>query len=407
MVFGFIRRDLEPTGEYRFLDSVTRIGITHKATNTRLRVISSNGKTAMGLVNTSFAIADEPGSWEIQGGQLMWDALTGAMGKPGSKMRIIVIGTLAPAAQNSGHWWWDLVHDGSKRSTYVMALQGSAESWDSWSTIRKCNPLVAIDAGFRKKLLEERDAARLDSRLRARFLSYRLNLPSADDAEVLLTTEDWKRVERRQVPDRVGRPWVGVDLGGGRAWSCAVAIYRSGRTEAIAVAPGIPSLEDQEKRDRVPRGTYGNLYDDGQLEVAEGLRVQPPSMLWKMVMERWGRPQLVICDRFRLAELEDAIQHQARIEPRITRWSEASYDIRALRKLAKDGPLSVSDDSRMLIATSLSRAQVKNDDAGNVRQVKHGVNNVSRDDVAQALTYAAGAFERNPQPRSVRSLGLA
>ena len=28
----FSRSDLEPTGEYRFLDSVTRIGITHKAT---------------------------------------------------------------------------------------------------------------------------------------------------------------------------------------------------------------------------------------------------------------------------------------------------------------------------------------------------------------------------------------
>ena len=88
MVFGFIRRELEPTGEYRFIDSSTRIGILHKSTNTRLRVISSsNGKTAMGLVNTSLAVADEPGSWEIQGGALMWDALTGALGKPGSKMR--------------------------------------------------------------------------------------------------------------------------------------------------------------------------------------------------------------------------------------------------------------------------------------------------------------------------------
>ena len=405
MVWGFIRRDLEPTGEYRFIDSVTRLGITHKSSNTRLRVISSNGKTAMGLVNVGIAVADEPGSWQIN--SLMWDALTGALGKPGSKLKIIVIGTLAPAATGSGHWWYDLIHDGSKRSTYVMALQGNLETWDSWSTIRKANPLTAIDAGFRQKLLEERDAARLDSRLRARFLSYRLNLPSADEAEVLLTTDDWKRVERRQVPDRVGRPYVGIDLGGGRAWSAAVAVWRNGRTEAIAVTPGIPSLAEQERRDRVPRGTYASLYDDGQLEVAEGLRVQPPRMLWDFIMERWGRPQLVICDRFRLPEMEDAINHQARIEPRITRWSEASFDIRALRKLAKDGPLSVADDSRMLIATSLSRAQVKNDDGGSVRMIKHGVNNVSRDDVAQALTYAAGAFERNPQPRSVRSLGLA
>ena len=32
IVYKFVRDELEPTGEYRFLDSATRIGITHKAT---------------------------------------------------------------------------------------------------------------------------------------------------------------------------------------------------------------------------------------------------------------------------------------------------------------------------------------------------------------------------------------
>ena len=51
IVFRFVQADLEPTGEYRFLDSATRIGITHAASNTRLRVLSSNANTAMGIVN--------------------------------------------------------------------------------------------------------------------------------------------------------------------------------------------------------------------------------------------------------------------------------------------------------------------------------------------------------------------
>ena len=38
--FRFVREWLEPTGEYRFIDSVTRLGITHKPTNTKLRVMS-------------------------------------------------------------------------------------------------------------------------------------------------------------------------------------------------------------------------------------------------------------------------------------------------------------------------------------------------------------------------------
>ena len=324
----------------------------------------------------------------------MWDALTGALGKPGSPLKIIIIGTLAPQATGAGHWWWDLIHDGTKGSTYVMSLQGDSDTWDKWSTIRKANPLTAISKEFRAKLLEERDAARGDVRLKARFLSYRLNLPTASESDVLLTVEDWARVVDRETPERKGRPIVGVDLGGGRAWSAATALWQSGRVEALAVAPGIPNLAEQERKDRVPKGTYERLYDCGQLDIAEGLRVQPPAQLWEAIHERWGRPVVIICDRFRLAELQDAVQAGSRIEPRMTRWSEQSFDIRALRKMAKDGPLSVDAGSKLLIETSLARSKVKNDDAGNVVMVKHGTHNTGRDDVCAALVMASGGFAR-------------
>ena len=49
---------------------------------------------------------------------------------------------------------------------------------------------------------------------------------------------------------------------------------------------------------------------------------------------------------------------------RMSRWSEHSEDIRALRRRAKDGPLSVESGSRDLLSASLSAALVKNDDAG-------------------------------------------
>ena len=50
--------------------------------------------------------------------------------------------------------------------------------------------------------------------------------------------------------------------------------------------------------------------------------------------------------------------------PRVTRWSEASEDIRAVRKIAADGPLACEESSRLLVAASLSAAMVKNDDQG-------------------------------------------
>ena len=223
---------------------------------------------------------------------------------------------------------------------------------------------------------------------------------------MLLTVDDWERVTSRAVPERAGRPIVGIDLGAGRAWSAAAAIWRSGRIEAIAIAPGIPSLEAQEKRDRVPAGTYRQLAASGALRVADGLRVQPPAALVRAARDTWGSLEVIFCDRFRLAELQDCVNGTP-IMPRVTRWSEASEDIRATRKYAADGPLACDPASRDLITASLAAAMVKNDDQGSVRLVKRGTNNTGRDDVAAALTLACGALSRAPAPRRKMYHGLA
>ena len=403
IVHRFTRQDIEPRGGFRFIDSTTRLGITHLESNTRLRILSSKAKTAFGVVGVPLMVCDEPGSWEVVGGQLMHDAIETAQGKPGSSLRVVYIGTLAPA---TGGWWHDLIADGSHGSTYVMSLQGDRRKWDQWGEIRRCNPLMSTFAESRAVLLEERDKARRDTRLKARFLSYRLNLPTADESAVLLTVEDWKRVLSRPVPERVGRPIVSVDLGGGRAWSAAVGIWKSGRVEAAAIAPGLPAVSDQETRDRVPRGTYQRLVDDGTLHLAEGLRVPKPAQLCDLVRELWGVPAVIVCDRFRLGELQDAA-NGCHVAPRISRWSEASEDIRALRSLAADGPLACEVRSRGLLTASLAVAMVKNDDQGNTRLAKKGTANCSRDDAAAALVLAAGAVSRAFPRRRWRYAGAA
>ena len=84
----------------------------------------------------------------------MSDAIFTAQGKPGSNLRVVLIGTLAPAVSG---FWHDLVEAGSNRTTYVQSLKGDPKKWDKWSEIRRCNPLVAISAPFRAKLIEERN----------------------------------------------------------------------------------------------------------------------------------------------------------------------------------------------------------------------------------------------------------
>ena len=122
---------------------------------------------------------------------------------------------------------------------------------------------------------------------------------------------------------------VGLDMGSNRAWSSATAIYENGRAEAIAVAPGIPSIADQEKRDRVSAGTYQKLLDRGRLHVDADRRVPRVSKLIDKVWE-WN-PAVLVCDRFRLSEVLDVVRGRVRVVPRVWQWSSASEDIRNLQ----------------------------------------------------------------------------
>ena len=396
LTYSFIRKALEPSGEYRWIDSATRLGATHRISNTKLRAISSNAKTSFGLVGVPICVLDEPGALETVGGQLLASALFTAQGKPGSDLKVICCGTLAPMATSAGHWWYDLVAAGTTGSTFVMKYQGDPATWDQWPTIRKANPLAQISANFRKKLLQERDAARRDSRLKARFLSYRLNCPTGDSSTMLLSTEDWEAMISRPVPERRGKPVIGYDLGSGRAWSAAVALWANGRVEALAVAPGLPDLAAQEKRDRVPRGSYQKLEASGRLMVEDGVTHQTAKFLHEHAYEAWGPAQVVVADRFQFNSLKSLVWDCPLIR-RVSRWSEAAEDIRALRKLAADGPLAVEEDSRPLLKASLGVSEVKNDDQGSTRLVKRGVNNEARDDVAAAFVLGAGVLNRRMQ----------
>ena len=96
----------------RFSDNSLMCRIRHPKTRTEVTVLPASGKSAMGLVNARLVIADEPGSWKPADGLLMHDALQGAHGKPGSALRVLYVGTVAPAV--SPHWWADLVEGGHR-----------------------------------------------------------------------------------------------------------------------------------------------------------------------------------------------------------------------------------------------------------------------------------------------------
>ena len=408
VLLNFVREALrggaeEDNDNYRYLDSGQRLAVTHRETNTKLRVLSSSGKRAMGLAQFSTILADEPGSWETRGGALMWDALRQSLGKREGQ-RLFLIGTRAPAETAS--WWPSLLDGGAGSGTHVTVRSAPPdEPWDAWPTIRKVNPLVMHSASLRKTILRERDDARRSPELRPAFEAYRLNRQVDVYSDVLVTTEAWKAVEARPVPAREGRPIVGIDLGSERSWSAAWCLWRNGRSECYAVCPGIPDLAERERADAMPRGLYRKLAADGVLIVDEDLRVSRPATLIDHLLELGVRPEVIYCDRFMLGTLQDAVAGRWPIVPRVTRWSEATEDIAGFRKLVHDGPLSITSECRALARVGLSQATVASDDQGSVRITKkrHGR---SRDDVAVAGALAAGALVRamgKPVRRPLRS----
>ena len=391
--FGILESWLRGDDDYKIASSITQAHIVHKPTGTEVAVKAANPKTAQGIVNVSLIIGDEPGAWEINGGQAVSDALETALGKPGPAMKVIYIGTLGPLATHAGHWYYDMIAHGTDedRGIYVMALTGQRRKWDRQKELKRVNPLMWQYPNSRRTLLQELKDAKKDTRLKARFLTYRLNVPTGDESTVLLTVDEWERVLDREPGEIEGVPVIGIDMGAGRAWCAAVAWWPNQRIEAFAVCPGIPSIAEQEERDIVPRGSYERLVDRGLLKVAEGYRIPPAWMVVQEIRDRWGGHVSAISDRFREQELLDA--GMAALTARVTQWSEAAFDIRALRRAANDGELSVGE-SRALFEQSLSATMVEHDKAGNMRIIKKGFDNQGRDDVSAALALAAGEAKR-------------
>ena len=279
--------------------------------------------------------------------------------------------------------------------THVTVLTApDSEPWDAWSTIRRVNPLVMHNEALRKTILRERDDARRDESQRPAFEAYRLNRQVEVYKDMLILADAWRRVEARPVPEREGRPLVGLDLGAERSWSAAWAVWPNGRSECYAVCPGIPDLAERERQDAMPRGLYRKLHDDGVLLVDEGLRVSRPATLIDHRVGIGIKPETIYCDRFALGTLKDAVAGRWPIVDRVARWSDATEDISGFRRLVADGPLSIAEESRALARVGLSQAVVHSDDQGSVRLAKrrHGR---SRDDVAASGVLACGALARS------------
>ena len=373
--------------------------------DTAVTVYPSNGKRLLGLgAAQHLLIADEPGSWNVRDGDLIWAALTGALGKIEGQ-RVIVIGTISPA--EAGSWWPRLVAAGSDPTTYVQIhAAAKADGWDSMKAAERANPLLRTRPGLRAVVKGERDKARRDPELQPGYEAFRLNRHRSADNDDLVTPAEWAGVLDRPAPPREGAAVLGVDLGATRSWSAAALAWQNGRLEVYASIPGLPDLAAQERRDGLARGTLARLVDRGVVVVADGKHIASGELVLDALpadVEIAG----VVADRFASGTLIDALADRGLPDPewRVNQWSTASEDIAHFREAVLDGPLSVAVDGRELSTLSIAASRVERDTSGNKKLRKS--HKRRRDDVSCAAVLAVSALARWPKPVPLRVLTLA
>ena len=387
--------------QWMFEDNSQRIMATRKECRSRMRVMSSSAKGALGLGGRQTLIVfDEPASSDEREGAAMYAALAGALGK--TDTRLMLIGTLAPASING--WWPRLVKSGSYEHRHVTLMSATdKEPWDDLRLAYRLNPLTKVNPLLRSVIKSERNDARKSQESEQRYRADRLNQHVLLADTSLLSVSDWDAVLARPVPPREGKCHVGLDIGSSRSWSAAWFLWPNGRTECIANVPGIPNLHEQERHNALPRGTLQRLVNDGALVVDEGKRLAQVSTLVNAMREY---PIMgITCDRFHVNALRDEVGGRWPIQTRVCQWSEYSEDIAAFRRDVVDGDLSVDPRCRALATLGVSQAEVEHDRSGNCRLVK--TNQRRRDDIAVAAVLASGKRARQGGSRRIRVASTA
>lgn len=378
-------RRRRPDRVWRVWDTAQQARIEHVPSGARVRCVGSDPRRAHGLAPT-LVLADEGTQWPPTTGEKMVAALRTAAGKQ-PLSRFVALGT---RPDDPEHWFEKLLYGGADYSQIHAARPQDKPGWKR--TWQRANPSMRYLPDLEDAIRAEYAAAKRDPSLMASFESLRLNLGVPDtDVAMLISADLWSEIEG--VAPMSGPVCWGVDLGGAVAQSAVAAFWpETGAVAAVAAFGDNPSLEERGHRDGVA-GLYRQCWREGSLITTPG-RTADVEQLLRVALERFGRPVVVAADRYRIADLRDALD-KARVPPGVLEPRGMGYigqgeDVRLFLRACAEG--RVTPTRSLLIRSSLGAARVSTDAAGNRKIVK--ARHRARDDVACSLVVAVGAGER-------------
>ena len=276
----------------------------------------------------SLILADEPAQWPESTGERMVAALMTALGKI-PDARLIALGT-RPAGND--HWFAKALAGGADYAqTHAAAPADPPFQRRTWA---KANPSINFMPDLEATIRREAGHAKTDPALFPGFRALRLNGGTSDTEEaMLIDAGTWEGIEG--AADRAGPVIWGCDLGTSAAMSAIAAFWpETGRLESVAAFPHDPPLSERGLRDGVG-GLYQQCSERGEL-IQTGQRAVALPGLLREALDRFGRPARIVADRWREAELRDALDAAgvplAALEIRGQGFKDGAEDVRGFRR---------------------------------------------------------------------------
>ena len=393
-VLRYLGSKLENKKEWRVWDTSQRSEIEHRKTHQTLKCLGSDPRRLHGL-QPRMVICDESAQFSQNTVEETFSVLRTSLGKiPGG--RFIGIGTRP--LEGMEHPFLDLLAE----ADYVQAHQCVKDKDGDFQRRSWEKACPSLKNGAMPDLLQtvRREAARAKKNPNelASFRALRLNMGTAPvNRSHLIDPDLWRTCEVDE-PERAGGYVLALDLSDG-ASMCGAAGYwpASSTMEVLAAFPRQPDLATRGARDGVG-GLYQKCEKEGTLFTTPGLAVDIPALL-RRVLAEWGRPSVIVADRYREKDLRQCLQQQGFpwtiLVLRGMGFYHGAEDVRAFRRAALDGKIKARRS--LLIRSALSESVTVSDPAGNeklAKGVEGGRRKRARDDVAAAAVAAIGEGQR-------------
>ena len=390
-ILNFLPRNNE---RYRVQDSANNATVLDKETGCTLRCSGATARLLHGRA-PHLILCDEPASWLHTQVEKIVAAILTSLGKHDNS-RVVFLGT-RPGQES--HFFQKMLDGGAAFSACYSAPK---ELWENkpflLSTIMRANPSLAHMPDLKKAICADAERAKKDESLLPSYLALRLNAGVSDVVEsVLIEAGTWEKCEGNA---EAKSPTVwGIDLGGSAAQSAIACFWpRTGRLEAVSAFPEHPGLQTRGARDGVS-SLYENCHRRGELIIA-GKYTTDVHELLRVALARWGKPSQIVCDRYREADLREALGKAGiplcRLVFRGQGFRDGAQDVRDFRKACLDG--NVVPVKSLLIRSAMSVARTVSDVSGNAKLAKTGQGKRpgARDDAAAACILAVASGTREP-----------